>query len=281
MSEVLLPPKPVYSLFSGGKDSFATASVLGDAGLLKGVVMIDTGIAADTWLQDVMDIVRKQAWYWEVVPTTTRYEWFVAQYGFPGPAMHGTVMNYLKGRAIRQWKKKYPGEALASGVRLEESKRRGWSAVFESQWEGVTIYAPILNWTTKGVLAFNRERRYQKPRTYLTLGISGDCLCGAFAQTHEPEALREHCPVAAARIAAMQSADTYKWGQRAIDKIDHTLDLPFTESEALLCSDCTREGPRFENVSCSQCGNDFGPGENGFSHCSDHRKIITFSKVKA
>lgn len=26
----------------------------------------------------------------------------------------------------------------------------------------------------------------------------------------------------------------------------------------------------FENVSCSQCGRDFGPGEHGFSHCSDH-----------
>jgi hypothetical protein len=26
----------------------------------------------------------------------------------------------------------------------------------------------------------------------------------------------------------------------------------------------------FENVSCSQCGRDFGSGEHGFSHCADH-----------
>jgi len=26
----------------------------------------------------------------------------------------------------------------------------------------------------------------------------------------------------------------------------------------------------FENVSCSQCGRDFGPGNHGYSHCSDH-----------
>ena len=33
--------------------------------------------------------------------------------------------------------------------------------------------------------------------------------------------------------------------------------------------------PRFANVSCSQCGEDFGPGDNGFSHCDDHpRKIV-------
>ena len=26
----------------------------------------------------------------------------------------------------------------------------------------------------------------------------------------------------------------------------------------------------FENVWCSQCGKDFGEGERGYSHCSDH-----------
>lgn len=28
--------------------------------------------------------------------------------------------------------------------------------------------------------------------------------------------------------------------------------------------------PKFQNVSCSQCGEEFGPGDSGFSHCSDH-----------
>lgn len=27
---------------------------------------------------------------------------------------------------------------------------------------------------------------------------------------------------------------------------------------------------RYANVSCSQCGRDFGPGDHGFSHCEDH-----------
>jgi hypothetical protein len=30
--------------------------------------------------------------------------------------------------------------------------------------------------------------------------------------------------------------------------------------------------PRFANVSCSQCGRDFGPGDHGFSHCKHHAK---------
>lgn len=28
--------------------------------------------------------------------------------------------------------------------------------------------------------------------------------------------------------------------------------------------------PKFNNVSCSQCGQEFGPGNGGFSHCEDH-----------
>ena len=27
---------------------------------------------------------------------------------------------------------------------------------------------------------------------------------------------------------------------------------------------------RFSNVYCSQCGEDQGPGDHGFSHCQDH-----------
>ncbi|MBR8409800.1 hypothetical protein [Burkholderia cenocepacia] len=29
-------------------------------------------------------------------------------------------------------------------------------------------------------------------------------------------------------------------------------------------------GPRFSNVRCSSCGQAFGPGDAGFSHCADH-----------
>lgn len=29
---------------------------------------------------------------------------------------------------------------------------------------------------------------------------------------------------------------------------------------------------KFKNVSCSQCGGSFGPGDHGYSHCRDHLK---------
>ena len=29
-------------------------------------------------------------------------------------------------------------------------------------------------------------------------------------------------------------------------------------------------GARFEKTYCSQCGGEFGPGDHGYSHCTDH-----------
>jgi len=31
---------------------------------------------------------------------------------------------------------------------------------------------------------------------------------------------------------------------------------------------------KFQNVSCSQCGEDFGPGDHGFSYCKNHRNRV-------
>ncbi|MBN3744643.1 hypothetical protein G3N96_04230 [Burkholderia sp. Se-20373] len=35
-------------------------------------------------------------------------------------------------------------------------------------------------------------------------------------------------------------------------------------------ADLGAAAPRFENIGCSECGRGFGPGNAGFSHCSDH-----------
>ena len=31
---------------------------------------------------------------------------------------------------------------------------------------------------------------------------------------------------------------------------------------------------KFPNVSCSQCHQEFGPGDSGFSHCRDHAFMV-------
>jgi len=38
--------------------------------------------------------------------------------------------------------------------------------------------------------------------------------------------------------------------------------------------------PRFPFVSCSQCGNEFGPGDAGFSDCREHRSAAELQAIR-
>ena len=40
-------------------------------------------------------------------------------------------------------------------------------------------------------------------------------------------------------------------------------------------------GTRFPVVSCSECGQDFGPGDHGYSHCADHHDGLTTTDVRS
>lgn len=37
------------------------------------------------------------------------------------------------------------------------------------------------------------------------------------------------------------------------------------------------KAPKFQRTHCSQCGGEFGPGDHGFSHCSDHSHLKEIS----
>ena len=50
------------------------------------------------------------------------------------------------------------------------------------------------------------------------------------------------------------------------DQIDQALREQQREKD-----EASRSPPRFDNVSCSQCGEMFGPGNSGYSHCRDHK----------
>ena len=53
--------------------------------------------------------------------------------------------------------------------------------------------------------------------------------------------------------------------------------MPTNHDETLLeryqreHQDFERIAARFPEVSCSQCGQSFGPGNSGLSHCRDHQ----------
>ena len=63
---------------------------------------------------------------------------------------------------------------------------------------------------------------------------------------------------------------------RGIDEIAVKEDL---REAGVMCprwpgDDGTRDAPRFQDVVCSSCGQGFGPGDHGFSHCENHAGLV-------
>lgn len=199
-------PARMWCAWSGGKDGAVVADLLAEEGRLEGVLFIDTGIALPDVRPFVEETCAARGWPLEVVRTPVVYEDWVARWGFPGPPQHSMVMNALKGRAIRIWKKNHPGEHLASGVRSGESARRSLNAKPHSEFEGVPMHAPIHDWSTERVWARVKERGLPRSPGYETLHIGGDCLCGSFSEPDEIFLLRAFYPEVADRLLRLEES---------------------------------------------------------------------------
>jgi 3'-phosphoadenosine 5'-phosphosulfate sulfotransferase (PAPS reductase)/FAD synthetase len=144
-------------------------------------------------------------------------------------------VNYLKGRAIRLFKRTHPGAILASGVRLGESRRRMGTAKPESRLEGMRCVAPILGWTTARVWDYIHANGIEISPAWWNLHISGDCLCGAFARPEEIYLIETFYPEVAARLRGLERERVGKprcrWGNgEGFGKQ--------TRIEGLLCQGC-------------------------------------------
>src|SRR5712692_6303431 len=95
-----------WSLFSGGKDSIATAYHLAEIGRLSGLVYLETGIGTHDIYPHVKRVAEEFDWTLETYRTDHNYEDLVLKYGFPSAkGSHQWFMSYLKGRGIRQFRK--------------------------------------------------------------------------------------------------------------------------------------------------------------------------------
>ncbi|HSW70604.1 MAG TPA: phosphoadenosine phosphosulfate reductase family protein [Gammaproteobacteria bacterium] len=212
MKTILIREKKYTACFSGGKDSAAVVLWLKEKDLLERIISIDTGISTPDWLP----FIKKQCNEWgyepEVYKTPASYDQLVKSYGFPGPPLHYIFMNYLKGRAIRAFKKVHPNAVLASGVRLDESARRFRNTKEWGYFENVPTWAPLYNWTTEQVWEYVTANGYTRSPAYQTLCISGDCLCGAYATSLERSAIKAFYPGLWDRIDKLEKETKTQWG---------------------------------------------------------------------
>lgn len=215
-------PKKIFALLSGGHDSLtATAaaySILENE--IAGVIHIDTGIGIPETQQFVIDVCAANDWPLTIYrasentksdgsPDPMIYDDIVIKNGFPGPAAHRIMYAKLKQRqirrAVREHKEKFSDKIMfISGVRLAESTRR-MGNVKEVYKDGAQVWvSPMLEFEDSDQSQLMKE--WDMPRNPVKdkLCMSGECLCGAFAQKGELAELKIWYPQVAQRIENLQ-----------------------------------------------------------------------------
>lgn len=201
-------------LWSGGNDSDLLAHLMHRRA--THVVMANTGIG----VEETREHVRRHAAAYDLTliektgGTGNSFEDFVAEHGFPGPAMHQHVYDRLKGRAFEASVRELGINArkqrvlFLAGRRRSESKRRKTIPLHErvKQMAPVVWVSPLANWTRLDMNTY-RQMHPDVPHNPVTdeLGMSGECLCGAYAHHGELPALRVLRPDVAAEIDRLQS----------------------------------------------------------------------------
>lgn len=238
--------KKFVGLFSGGKDSLTTCHFLWKEGLIDSVLYCNTGISVPENQLYVLDICKRFGWNLNIVQPKEgeTYEDFWRKFGPPGPGAHSMVMGYLKWHPMRKWAQQHRNEdfAFVSGRRFKESKRRGGimgKNVIE-QTEKMTFVAPLYHWSDQEVWDYLKDNNLTRCPVYETLHISGDCLCGAFAEPEEAMFLRMFHPTTAERIRLLENAYGGIWGN-GMSMNGALKQTQLTDMEGWACQECKYE----------------------------------------
>lgn len=232
-------PRKVWALCSGGNDSLCSTHLAMSTGLCDGVASINTTIGIQETRDHLTKVCDKFGWPLKWLFPTYTYAELCGKFGMPGPGGHALVYNRLKlhciGRLARYERSKKTDKIMViSGCRLNESVRRMNNALPITR-EGRLIWcAPIINWDDEDKTVYQINNRIPRNPVTPVLGISGECLCGAFAKPGEREKIRESFPDAESQIVAAEHAAASNnkpcaWGTRPPKRQQH------------LCQQCDRK----------------------------------------
>lgn len=82
----------------------------------------------------------------------------------------------------------------------------------------------------------------------------------------------------AAADADSKAASFHLYGVRALVVAREAIDLALLADANIRSQKATMlerhvAPPKFAKTYCSQCGGEFGPGDHGYSHCTDHKGL--------
>lgn len=237
-------------LFSGGNDSTVLAHLFRETA--THAAHANTGIGIEATRQFVRDTC--ESWGLPLIEKhpPTSYRDLVIEQGFPGPAMHFKMYQRLKERALRQVRRDLVKDGrnerviFIAGRRRAESARRSDIPLHEVN--GSVIWtSPLALWTKPDMQTY-RLMMGDVPVNRMSelVGMSGECLCGAFARPGELEMIREHSPETAAEIDTLQADVRAAGWTEPYCTWGHGKGSADVSKTGRMCTSCTITDPLFE-----------------------------------
>lgn len=257
--------KPVATFvgYSGGDDSLATTHWMMSNVPGCRPLHINTGIGIERTRVHVRETCA--AFGWDLLEVRAKedcgmdYDELVMKWGFPGPPFHQRFYNRLKGRAIeavvRAHKRKYSREKVmfATGIREDESVRRMGYGGREVNFVSSQMWVNPLYWRPKSwFMNYIAEHKLPRSPVSQTLGMSGECLCGAFAHAGEKALVRIVCPQTADRLDRLETkvrAAGHNWGwEERPPRPPKPPKAPRPDAFRPMCVGCEKTGDLFEEA---------------------------------
>lgn len=154
----------------------------------------------------------------------TAYEEWVLNFGFAGPGQHPRMYQRLKERSFnrakreaKQGRKRTDCVMFVTGIRHDESAiRAGYQRAVQKQDSSIWVN-PFYFTTAAHFEAYRQEFGLPRNPVSQVVGISGECLCGAFASPDEIELVRKVDQQIVAYIEGLQDRCTSlglpnRWG---------------------------------------------------------------------
>lgn len=218
----LYNPVKCWALCSGGNDSLCSSHIAMKSGLCDGVVSINTTIGIQETRDHLTMVASYFGWPLRWLTPPKSYLWICEKFGMPGPGFHHVAYRRLKERCLDQLvreskqNRRYRVLLITGCRKLESTRRMGTASAIQNK--GVRIWvAPIVNWDETLKVSYQIDNGIARNPVTAKLGISGECLCGAFAKPGERKKICEHYPdaelqIKAAEEAARNNSKPAKWG---------------------------------------------------------------------
>ena len=248
-------PRKVFVGFSGGNDSLATVLWMMDHVDGCEVFHANTGVGIEATRQFVRDTCSERGWKLTEIRAKEDcgqdYDAIVRKHGFPGPKGHQFMYRRLKERAVEtlvrrnkvNWRDKI---MIATGIRHDESLVRAGYAGREINSKGSQLWVnPLYWWTKTDMSALIDAKNVQRNPVSLLLGMSGECLCGAYAHKGELGMVSLVCPETAARIRRLEvdvRAAGHDWGWEDKPPSDEQKFIAKHQTIMPFCINCEKNG---------------------------------------